>query len=121
MSMRLLKYLSLSATLLLPALAFADGGGSQSSGGALVNPLGTASLQTLVVNILNILIQVGTYAIILMLVFVGYKFVAAQGNSYKLAEVRSMLLWTVIGGLILLGSKAIAMAIQATVTAVGGG
>jgi hypothetical protein len=56
-----------------------------------------------------------------MIVFVGYKFIAAQGNSTKIEEARNMLLWTVVGALILLGAQAIAMGIQATVTALTGG
>jgi hypothetical protein len=119
--MRLLKYLPISVALLLPALVCAADNNGSSPGGALVNPLGTASLQTFLLDILGIVIQVGTYAIILMLVFVGYKFVAAQGNPGKIDEAKKALFWTVIGGLILLGCQAIALAIQATVTAIAGG
>ncbi len=56
-----------------------------------------------------------------MLVFVGYEFVAAQGAPEKIKEARGMLLWTVVGALVLLGAQAIAMGIQATVTALTGG
>lgn len=71
-------------------------------------------------GILKFVIQIGTVVVILMLVFVGYKFVAAQGSSDKISEARTMLLWTVIGALVLLGAQAISSAIQATVQALGG-
>lgn len=87
----------------------------------LINPLKSGtSLESFLTSILSFVIRIGTIAIILMLVFVGYKFVAAQGSDSKLIEARNMLLWTVIGALVLLGAQAIASAIQATVTALGG-
>jgi hypothetical protein len=55
-----------------------------------------------------------------MLVFVGFKFVTAQGSDTKIVEARQMLLWTVVGALILLGAKAIQEGIIATVKALGG-
>lgn len=71
-------------------------------------------------NILSFVIEIGTIIVILMLVFVGYKFVAAQGSDTKITEARQMLLWTVIGALILLGAKAISLGILSTVKALGG-
>ena len=56
-----------------------------------------------------------------MLVFVGFKFVTAQGEPGKISEAREMLLCTVIGALVLLGSKAIALGVDATVKALSGG
>lgn len=52
-----------------------------------------------------------------MMVFVGFKFVTAQGNETKISEAKNMLLWTVIGALILLGAKAIAIGICETTNA----
>ena len=95
----------------------------------LINPLsgvdcsaGNGScLNAFLLNILQFVILIGSIVIVLMLVFVGYKFVAAQGSPGKIEEARSMLLWTVIGALVLLGAQAIAMGIQATVTALTSG
>ncbi len=87
----------------------------------LVNPLkGGATLSSFLSDILKFVIQIGTIAIILMLVFVGYTFVAAQGAPAKIEEAKKMLLWTIIGALVLLGAQAISAAIQATVGALGG-
>jgi len=89
------------------------------SGTTLINPLqaGT-SLQGFLISILDFVIRIGTIVIILMLVYVGYLFVVAQGSDSKLSEAKHALLWTLIGALILLGAKAIALAIQATVQAI---
>jgi hypothetical protein len=87
----------------------------------LLDPLGSGtSLESFLASILAFIVRIGTVIVILMLVFVGYKFVVAQGEPGKITEARSMLLWTVIGALVLLGAQAIASAIEATVKALGG-
>lgn len=98
---------------LTPALAFAQE--------VLVSPLNAGTdFSSFLLDILNFVIRIGTIVVILMLVYVGYEFVAARGNAEKISGARQMLLWTIIGALILLGSKAIAIGIQATVNAIGG-
>ncbi|HQT83119.1 MAG TPA: hypothetical protein PLW99_03155, partial [Candidatus Paceibacterota bacterium] len=87
----------------------------------LINPLGSGmSLSSFMTNILKFVIEIGSIVVVLMLVYVGYLFVVAQGNPSKIEAARGALLWTVVGALILLGAQAIAMGIQATVTALGG-
>lgn len=86
----------------------------------LLNPLEADTLEKFLMDILDFVIRIGTVAVILMLVFVGYKFVAAQGKPTEIEEAKKMLLWTVLGALILLGAKAISLAIQDTVKALGG-
>ncbi|MDO8593341.1 MAG: TrbC/VirB2 family protein [bacterium] len=88
----------------------------------LINPLqGGGSLESFLNNILAFVIRIGTIIVVLMVVFVGYKFVAAQGKEEAIREARQMLLWTVVGALILLGAQAIAIAIKATVGALSTG
>jgi len=87
----------------------------------LNNPLKSGtSLESFLQNILTYVIRIGTIIVILMIVFVGYKFVVAQGKPAEIEEAKKMLLWTVVGALILLGSQAIAISIKATVTSLGG-
>jgi heme/copper-type cytochrome/quinol oxidase subunit 2 len=86
-----------------------------------MNPLsGGASLESFLLTILGFVIRIGAILVALMMVYVGYKFVAAQGSPEGLKEARSMLTWTVIGALILLGAQVIATGIQSTVAAIGG-
>jgi hypothetical protein len=93
-------------------------GGHSSSGGTLQNPLNNInSLPQLLQTILHALVELGAILLVIMLVWVGFLFVSAQGNAEKLSSARSALLWTVIGGLILLGAEAISQVIQATVQA----
>ncbi len=92
-----------------------------SPGVQLINPLQSgSSLESFLGSILDFVIRIGSVVVILMMVFVGFKFVTAQGNESKVTEAKGMLLWTVIGALVLLGAKAIQVAITATVQSLGG-
>ncbi|MFZ1074893.1 MAG: hypothetical protein WAN50_00775 [Minisyncoccia bacterium] len=88
----------------------------------LTNPLGTGTtLNSLLTSILGFVVQIGSIIVVLMLVYVGFLFVTAQGNDSKLSQARNALLWTVIGALILLGAQGIALGIQATAQALSTG
>ena len=82
----------------------------------MINPLkGVCTLPDLLNLILQAVVSLGTIVLVIMLVYVGFLFVVAQGNEEKLKTAKSALLWTVIGGLVLLGAQAISLVIQATV------
>ena len=96
-------------------------GGTETGGGTetpdptlLVNPLKVDSLEGLLTLILEAVIDIGTIILVLAIVYVGFKFVIAQGSEEKIREARSALVWTVIGGLILLGANAIMLVIRET-------
>lgn len=91
-------------------------GGGNTGGAGLTNPLNSInSLPELLRAILGGVVQIGVIFLTLMIVYVGFLFVAAQGNAEKLSSARSALVWTIIGGLILLGAQAIELVIEATV------
>lgn len=97
--------------------------GDSSDGGSikLLNPLGNIdSLEELLAAVLKAIVRVGAMILVLVLVWVGFLFVMAQGNEEKLRTARSALMWTVIGGLILLGAEAVAQIITSTVSSIGG-
>ncbi len=90
--------------------------GSCGSSVGLTNPLnGVCSLSDFLKAILAGVVQIGTIILIMMLVYVGFLFVAARGNAEKLQSAKSALVWTVIGGLILLGATSIQLVIEGTV------
>ncbi|MGM0482455.1 MAG: hypothetical protein ACQEP6_01140 [Patescibacteria group bacterium] len=81
-----------------------------------LNPLSVESFPELIRIILqDIVIPVGGIVATFAIVYSGFLFVTAQGNPEKLTKARSAFIWAVIGGLIILGSWAIAQAIEATV------
>ena len=143
MNLRRFTLLALVITTLVagglaPQLAYAVGGTSGTAGGAqgaagtagtdtsggcpgqdsgtILNPLNNiCNLTDLLNAILQGVVELGSVALVFMLVWVGFLFVAAQGNAEKIQSARSALMWTVIGGLVLLGAEAISQVIQATV------
>lgn len=93
-------------------------GGGGGGGETLKNPLKFNSLPELISGILSGVVQLGAILLVFMLVYVGFLFVMAQGNPEKVSAARSALVWTVIGGLILLGAEAISKVIEATVQSI---
>lgn len=91
--------------------------GSQATG-ALKNPLKYDSLNDLLTAVLKAVIDLGSIILTLALVWVGFKFVAARGNEEAIRSARAALMWTVIGGLILLGATAIQSVITSTVSSI---
>ncbi len=107
-----------TVALLIPvSLVFAD---TEVSATTLRNPLQYNSLPALLTGILDVVITIATPILVLFIVYIGFKFVAAQGNPEKIKEARKFLLWALVGALIILGAKALAIAIQATVIQIQG-
>lgn len=85
----------------------------------LVNPLGsTKTLPELIDGILRIVLTIGIPLIALMIIYSGFKFVMAQGNSKELEDARRNLLYVLIGAGILLGAYVIAEAVVGTINAI---
>lgn len=99
-----------------PSRPAAQASNPPSGGGAtLENPLRAGSLPELLTIVLKAVVQIGSILLVLALVWVGFLFVMAQGAEEKIRDARGALVWTVIGGMLLLGAKAISEVIQATV------
>jgi hypothetical protein len=80
------------------------------------NPLGGINdLNGLIVAILSIVLVIGVPIITLAIIYCGFLFVQAQGNSEEITQAKSALLYTIIGAALLLGAFVIANAIQGTV------
>lgn len=78
------------------------------------NPLRARSIMELLQTILQGLVYIGTIALLLALVWCGFLFVWAQGAEERLTDAKRTLMWTLIGGLILLGAEGIAVMIEIT-------
>ncbi len=93
------------------------GAGEMQPGAGLMNPLQVSSIAELIQKLLEFVVKIGTILLTFMLIYVGFQFVIARGNEEKISTARTSLMWTIIGGLILLGAQVIASAIAATVNA----
>ena len=83
----------------------------------IANPLGGGidTIPKFIEAIINIVLIVGIPLLVLAIIYAGFLFVKAQGNSGELEIAKRTLLYTVIGGALLLGAFVIANAIGKTV------
>jgi len=83
----------------------------------LENPIkGIDSIPGLIQTLLEGAIKIALPLIAIAIIFAGFQYVAARGNSEKISRAHQTLLWTLVGSAILLGSWALAKLIGATVT-----
>ena len=87
--------------------------------GKLCNPLSVNNFCDLIKVVLEAILVIGMPIAVLFLVYVGFKFIVAQGNPEKIKEAQQNLLNTVIGIAIFLGAWTIAKVIQATLVGLG--
>lgn len=81
----------------------------------ICNPISTTNVQSFIRTVLEGALRIGIPIIALAIIYCGFLFVFARGNSEKITEARRALVYTLIGAAILLGSWAIAQLISETV------
>lgn len=79
------------------------------------NPLKVDSIMGLLTLVLDIVVQVGLVVVVFFIIFAGFQFVTAQGDTGKITKARETLVATLIGSAIILGCYAIASALKSTV------
>jgi hypothetical protein len=81
------------------------------------NPLGNSvtTIPQFIERGLNLVLMVGVPIVTLAIIYSGFLFVIARGNTEKLGEAKNTLMYTLIGAALLLGSWVIAQAIQGTI------
>ncbi len=99
----------------------AAGGGVDGTAGngsrGLTNPLKFDSLTGFLMAIINVILILAVPIIVLFIIYAGFLFVTARGNETQLETAKSALLWSVVGGVIVLGAKIILTIVQGTVDA----
>jgi hypothetical protein len=85
--------------------------------GKLCNPINVNSLDEFVKVLLEGVLRIGIPIIALAIIYSGFLFVAARGNSEKLTKAKDALMYSLIGATILLGSWAIAQLVSETILA----
>ncbi|HEY4522372.1 MAG TPA: hypothetical protein VJH91_01900 [Candidatus Paceibacterota bacterium] len=88
------------------------------SAGTLQNPLNSAfsSVPNFIAGFLKVVVMVALPIISLFIVYSGFMFVLARGNSEKLSKARENFLWVIIGAILILGAWVIATLIGGTVS-----
>lgn len=88
-----------------------DGGKTNDSNALFKNPIQYNSIAGLVYALMTALIRLGWIVVVLALIYVGFSFVMASGKPDKIKDARNAFLYTIIGGVILLGSMAISQVV----------
>jgi hypothetical protein len=83
------------------------------------NPIRCDDIPCFIDEIIGIVLVVGIPLITLAIIYSGFLFVSAQGNTEKLKTAKQALLYTVIGAALLLGAFVLSEAIQKTVNDIG--
>ncbi len=107
---------SLVLLVLNVSIALAAGADGSSSGSSLQNPLQFGGIAEFIAGALTVMLQVALPIISLFILYAGFMFVSAQGNTEKLAAARNNFFYVVIGAILILGAWVIATLIGGTVT-----
>lgn len=89
--------------------------GAPGSPGGFSNPLKFDKLSDFLNALLDVIILIGVPIVVFAVIYAGFLFVTAQGNTEKITTAKRVIVWTLIGAMLVLGSKALALAIQGTV------
>ena len=95
---------------------------AQAQGGQLDNPL-SPEFQTIpafIEGALKVMVMVALPIITVFVVYAGFQFVLAQGNTEKLNTAKKNFLFVIIGALLIMGAWIIATLIGGTVTQLTG-
>ena len=79
------------------------------------NPLKFATLAEFLNALLNVIIIIGIPVVTLAIIYAGFLFISAQGDVTKITNAKKIFFWVVIGALLILGAKALAVAIEGTI------
>lgn len=97
--------------LSLPTVALADGVIT------LRNPLAFGSIQELLSAILGVVILIAIPFVVFFIIYAGFLYVTARGNAQQVQQATTALTYAVIGGVLILGSFALAEVIKNIVDA----
>jgi TRAP-type C4-dicarboxylate transport system permease small subunit len=100
---------------IIPFVTFAQSSGCAPGSGNLCNPLKYNTVQELIPKLLDLVAQVGLIVCTFFIILAGFKYVTANGDPKKITDAHSILLWSVVGTVVLLGAKVISSILANTV------
>lgn len=113
------KILFVTSMVISPVISFAQGSTPPPAclPGQICNPINTSTIQDFIRVLLEGVLKIGIPIVALAVIYCGFLFVAAIGNSEKIKKAKEAFFYTLIGAAILLGSWAIAKLVADTVLA----
>jgi len=100
-------------------LAAQDAGSSHVGDKGIGDLFKYKDINQFVSGLIGLALQIGVPIAAIMIMYSGFMFVTAQGNSTKIEEAKKMFFYTVIGAAILLGAFVIRDVIEGTVKSLG--
>ncbi len=85
--------------------------------GKITNPIKVNDFSAFVATVLGVILRIAIPIVAAFIIYSGLMFVLARGNSEKLEQAKTRLLYTLLGAGILLGAWMIATVIKATIEA----
>ena len=83
---------------------------------SLNNPLGEdITIQQFFLKIIDIVLVFAIPLLVLYIMFAGFKYVMARGNSSEIESATTALTWAIVGGVLIIGAKVILTVIEGTV------
>ncbi len=80
----------------------------------LQNPLKVDSIEAVILLVVDIMVYVGVSFAILAMIFVGFKFVTAQGKPDEITKAKEWFMWIIIGLAVLISAKVIVEIVKNT-------
>jgi hypothetical protein len=93
--------------------------GSLNSTFTLQNPLKVNSVSDIILTFMEAASYLAVLFAVLMLIYVGLRFVLARGDSAELTKRKEQLLWIVIGVAVIIGARILISVIINTLSATG--
>ena len=87
----------------------------------LTNPLSVNNFCDLIKSVLDIILAIGVPIAVLFIVWAGFRFVWARGNSEELKKARLNFMYVIIGIAVFLGAWTLATLIAGTIDTISGG
>ena len=104
----------LATTFILFVLAIPAS--AQCTGTCLENPLRFESLERFIEGVLQAIVMIGLPIIVAFIVYAGFKYIAARGNSGKITSAHENFKYVIIGTILILSAWVLATLIGGTVS-----
>lgn len=83
--------------------------------GTICNLLNSPSITDFLLAIIRVLLIFALPIIIFFIIYAGFLFVTARGDTGQIQTAKSALMWAIIGGVIVLGAELIIDVIKGTI------
>ncbi len=89
-------------------------GGTTDGASFLTNPISSTSVSGLLTKLLDLVVQIGVVVVTLGIIYAGFLYVTARGNTSKVSKAHETFYLTIIGAAIVLGAFAITQVVGET-------